>query len=184
MYRLPHLAGKVEKGSLMKMWIKRFDAIGIWSGKAVAWLILPMVLGLSYEVIMRYMFNAPTAWAYDLTFILYGTLFMTAAAFTLQRKGHIRTDMFYGNWSVRTQGTVDTVCYVLFFFPGLLAFFYVGWEFFEKSWEQGERIVTSTWMPIIWPFKFVLPLSTFLLLVQGIAELMRSVHAARKGEWI
>jgi TRAP-type mannitol/chloroaromatic compound transport system permease small subunit len=168
----------------MDKWIKRLDLVSIWSGKAVAWLIIPMVLGLSYEVFMRYVFNAPTAWAYDVTFILYGTLFMVAAAYTLQKKGHIRTDTFYGNWSVKTQGTVDTVCYVLFYFPGLLAFLYVGWEFFAKSYEQNERIVTSTWMPIVWPFKFVLPLATTLLLIQGLSELLRSIHAMRKGEWI
>lgn len=168
----------------MERWIRLLDAISIWSGKSVAWLIVPMVLALSYEVVMRYLLSAPTAWAYDLTFILYGTLFMVASAYTLQKKGHIRTDSFYGNWSVRKQGLVDTVCYVLFYFPGLLAFLYVGWEFFVKSYEQNERIMTSTWMPIIWPLKFVLPLSTALLLTQGLAELLRSIHAARKGEWI
>lgn len=168
----------------MERWIRLLDAISIWSGKSVAWLIVPMVLALSYEVFMRYLLSAPTAWAYDVTFILYGTLFMVASAYTLQRKGHIRTDSFYGTWSVRKQGVVDTVCYVLFYFPGLLAFLYVGWEFFVKSYEQNERIMTSTWMPIIWPLKFVLPLSTALLLTQGFAELLRSIHAARKGEWI
>lgn len=168
----------------MEKSIKWLDAVAIWSGKAVAWLIVPMVLALSYEVVARYFFNAPTAWAYDVTFILYGTLFMVAAAFTLQRKGHIRTDTFYGNWSVRKQGTVDTICYIVFYFPGLLAFLWVGWEFFVRSYEQGERIVTSTWMPIIYPFKFVLPLATALLLIQGVSELLRSIHAARKGEWI
>lgn len=167
----------------MEKWIKRLDAISIWSGKAIAWLIVPMVLALSYEVVMRYLFNSPTAWAYDITFILYGTLFMVAAAYTLQRKGHIRTDTFYANWAPRTQGIVDVVCYVLFYFPGLLAFLYVGWEFFMKSYEQGERIMTSTWMPIVWPFKFVLPLSTALLLAQGVSELLRSIQAVRKGEW-
>lgn len=168
----------------MEKTIRRLDAVSIWTGKAVAWLIVPMVLALSYEVVMRYVFMAPTAWAYDVTFILYGTLFMVAAAYTLQKKGHIRTDTFYGNWSVRTQGIVDTVCYLLFYFPGLLAFLYVGWEFFFKSYEQGERIMTSTWMPIVWPFKFVLPLATFLLLVQGVSELLRSIHAIQKEEWL
>lgn len=163
--------------------IRRLDQISIWSGKIVAWLIIPMVIALSYEVVARYLFNAPTVWAYDMTFMLYGTLFMVGAAYTLQRKGHIRTDTFYANWSPRTQGMVDTACYLLLFFPGMLAFLYVSWEFFAKSFLQGERIVTSTWMPPVWPFKFVMPLATILLLLQGLAELLRSIRAMRSGEW-
>jgi TRAP-type mannitol/chloroaromatic compound transport system permease small subunit len=97
--------------------IRVLDGISIWSGKLVAWLIIPMVLGLVYEVVARYAFNAPTEWAYDMTYMLYGSFFMLGAAFTLQRKGHIRTDTFYAAWSPRRQGMVDAVCYLLFFFP-------------------------------------------------------------------
>lgn len=165
-------------------WVRWLDQISVWSGKAAAWLIVPMVVALSWEVAARYLFNAPTVWAYDLTYMLYGTLFMVGAAYTLRRKGHIRTDTYYMNWSPRRQGMVDTLCYLLLFFPGLLAFLWVAWPYFWKSFAQGERIVTSTWMPIVWPFKFVLPLATSLLLIQGVAELMRSVRAWRQGYWI
>lgn len=164
--------------------IRALDSVALWSGRIVAWLIIPMVLSLAYEVFARYLFEAPTIWAYDMTFMLYGTFFMLGSAFTLLRKGHIRTDTFYGAWSVRRQGTVDALCYLLFFFPGLIAFLWVGSDYFWTSFRQGERIVTSPWMPIIYPFKFVIPLTAALLLIQGVSEFLKSVWAARHGEWL
>lgn len=163
--------------------IRALDRVAFWSGRIIAWLIVPMVLCLAYEVVARYLFDAPTIWAYDMTYMLYGTFFMLGSAYTLLRKGHIRTDSFYANWSVRRQGTVDAVCYVLFFFPGLIAFAVVGWDYFARSFAQGERIVTSPWMPIVYPFKFVIPLAAALLLIQGVSEFLKSVWAARHGEW-
>ena len=160
------------------------DSISLWSGRIVAVLIIPMVLSLVYEVVARYIFDAPTEWAYDMTFMLYGTFFMVGSAYTLYKKGHIRTDSYYANWSTRTQGWVDTICYLLFFFPPLIAFLVVGWDYFLRSYGQGERIVTSPWMPIVYPFKFMIPLATLLLLLQGLSELMKSFWAARKGEWL
>ena len=163
--------------------IKTIDTISIWSGKTVGWLILPMVGSLVYEVFARYLFNAPTVWAYDMTYMLYGSFFMLGAAYTLQRKGHIRTDIFYGAWSPRRQGLVDAVCYLLFFFPGMIVFLVVTWDFFAVSFGQGERVVTSPWMPIVYPLKGAIFVATFLLVLQGIAEFLRSCYAAAKGEW-
>src|SRR5690349_7619170 len=110
--------------------VRMIDKAALWSGWLVSWLILPLVLALVYEVVARYFFNAPTVWAYDVTFITYGTFFMLGSAYTLQRSGHIRTDSYYASWSPRTQGMVDTVCYVLLFFPPLLIFLDVTWDFF------------------------------------------------------
>lgn len=163
--------------------IRIIDSISIWSGKLTAWLIVPMVLALCYEVVSRYFFESPTIWAYDVTYMLYGSFFMLGAAYTLERGGHIRTDSFYGTWSARRQGLVDAVCYFLFFFPGLIAFLWFSWEFFYSSWQRNEATVTSPWMPIIYPFKFVLLVSTALLVLQGISEFLKSVYAAVKGEW-
>ena len=106
--------------------IRILDSISLWSGRIVAWLIVPMVLSLVYEVVARYIFDAPTVWAYDMTFMLYGSFFMIGSAYTLYKKGHIRTDSYYGGWSTRTQGWVDTVCYLLLFFPPLIFFLVVG----------------------------------------------------------
>jgi TRAP-type mannitol/chloroaromatic compound transport system permease small subunit len=149
------------------------DAIVRFAGKAVAWLILPMVMSLVWEVTARYLFNAPTVWAYDMTFMLYGTFFMLGSAWTLQRGGHIRTDVYYSRWSPRTQARVDLACYVVFFFPAMAIFGWLGWEYFWKSFQQNERIVTSPWLPIVWPFKFVIPATAVLLLLQGISECIK-----------
>ena len=149
------------------------EAITRFAGKAVAWLILPMVMSLVWEVFARYLFNAPTTWAYDMTFMLYGTFFMVGSAWTLQRGGHIRTDNYYGQWSPRTQAIVDLACYAVFFFPAMLIFTWLTWEYFQKSFGQNERIVTSPWLPIVWPFKFMMPLSGLLLLLQGVAECIK-----------
>ena len=162
---------------------RRLDLASIWSGRLTAWLIAPMVLALSYEVIARYLFNAPTLWAYDMTFMLYGTFFMLGAAYTLQRKGHIRTDSFYGGWSPRRQAAVDLVCYVVMFLPFALVFLYTGWGYFWKAFATGERFVSSPWMPITWPFKLVMPLTGLLLLIQGVSEFLKSLYAFRTGAW-
>ena len=114
-----------------------FDGISLWSGRVVAWLILPMVMSLVWEVVARYFFNAPTIWAYDMTYILYGSFFMLGSAYTLLRGKHIRTDNFYSQWSIRRQGWIDAVCYVVLFFPPLLALLYVTWDYFWVSFMRG-----------------------------------------------
>lgn len=159
------------------------DRVSLWSGRIVAWLIIPMVLSLVYEVVARYAFNAPTVWAYDMTYMLYGAFFMLGAAYTLRRGGHIRTDSFYGEWSPRRQGIVDAIGYVVFFFPPLLVLIWLGWDFFWRAFTRGERVVSSPWMPMVWPLKGAIPLACALLLLQGVSELVRSLHAARTGAW-
>jgi TRAP-type mannitol/chloroaromatic compound transport system permease small subunit len=142
-----------------------------------------MVLGLSYEVCARYLFNSPTLWAYDMTFMLYGSFFMLGASYTLQRKAHIRTDSLYADWSPRQQGWVDVVCYLVMFLPFVAVFLWTGWGYFEKSFVTSERFVSSPWMPLAWPFKAVMPLTGLLLALQGISELCKSLYAALNGEW-
>ena len=149
------------------------DALTRFFGKTIAWLILPMVLSLVWEVVARYFFDAPTIWAYDMTFMLYGTFFMVGSAWTLQRGGHIRTDVYYMKWSKRTQARVDLACYLVLFFPAMVVFGWLCWEYFWKSFQQNESIVTSPWMPIVWPFKFTMPLTAALLVLQGVAECIR-----------
>jgi TRAP-type mannitol/chloroaromatic compound transport system permease small subunit len=161
--------------------IRRVDAISILSGKLVSWMVLPMSFSLVYEVVARYVFNAPTIWASDVSQILYGMFFMLGSAYALQRQQHIRTDFLYGKWSARTRGLVDAGCYVFLYFPALVFFLWVGSEFFYRSYLFNERIVTSPWMPIIWPLKLAIPVSTALLLIQGMSELAKSLYAAKTG---
>ena len=142
-----------------------------------------MVGALVYEVFARYAFDAPTMWAYDATFMLYGTHFMLGAAFALAKGAHIRTDLFYRLWSVRVQAAVDLTIYLVFFFPGIGLFLWVSADFAAKSWEQSERIITSPWLPIVYPFKTVIPMTAALLLIQGISETLKCVEAIKEGRW-
>jgi TRAP-type mannitol/chloroaromatic compound transport system permease small subunit len=157
------------------------DTLSEWSGRIFAWLIIPLVAGLTYEVLARYLFNAPTIWAYDLSYMLYGAHFMLGAGYTLLKGGHIRTDIFYQSWSPRTQGKVDALLYLLLFFPGMLFFFWMGGQEFWQAWSIGERSDASPWRPILYPLKATLPLGALLLLVQGVSEFVKSGHLALRG---
>lgn len=172
----PH-AGKLERA------IRVIDAISAWSGRITAWLILPLIAAMTYEVVIRYV-ATPTQWAYDTSYMLYGAMFMLGAAYTLYRGAHIRTDFLYQKWSVRTQATVDALCYLLLFFPGIAVFLWLGGEFAWNSWLRGERTVGSSWMPIIYPLKAVIPVAAALLLLQGVSEFLKCIHALRTGRWL
>lgn len=162
-------------------YIRTIDRISIASGKIVGWFIFPMTISLVYEVVARYAFNAPTIWASDLSNMLYGAFFMLGSAYTLQRQQHIRTDFIYGKWTIRTRGIVDSVCYIGLYFPALIFFLWVGSEFAYQSILFNEKIVTSPWMPIIWPLKMTIPIAILLLIIQGVSELLKSFFAAKTG---
>ena len=162
---------------------KKIDHITTVAGQIVGWMLIPMILSLAYEVVARYAFGAPTIWAYDMTFMLYGGFFMLGSSYTLKHNGHIRTDMFYDNWSPRTQALVDLVCYLLLFYPFVLIFTIVGWEYFYKAFTTNERFVSSPWMAITWPFKFTLPLTGFLLFIQGLSEISKCLVTIQLNEW-
>jgi TRAP-type mannitol/chloroaromatic compound transport system permease small subunit len=157
------------------------DGISEWSGRIFCLLSLPLVGALTYEVIARYVFHRPTIWAFDVTYMLYGTIFMLGAAYTLLKGGHIRTDIFYQNWSVRTRGTVDAVLYLLLFFPGIAFFFWAGLQEALHAWDIGEVSDASPWRPPLYPLKTVIPVSLALLMIQGVSELLKALYAARTG---
>ncbi len=155
--------------------------VGEWSGRLFCWLIIPMVGGLTYEVIARYAFRAPTEWAFELTYMLYGSHFMLGVAYALYKGGHIRTDVFYGKWSPRTQGLVDATLYLVFFFPGMLFFFVSGGNEALHAWAIGERSDASPLRPPVYPFKAVIPVMALLVLIQGVSEFLKAAYAARTG---
>jgi TRAP-type mannitol/chloroaromatic compound transport system permease small subunit len=165
----------------LRRFVRPIDAVSAGTGRVIALLILPLVGGLTWEVVARYGFDAPTAWAYDLSYMLYGSHFMLGAAYTLRRGGHIRTDIFYQHWSVRRRGLVDATLYLLFFFPGLIFFFWMGWQEASHAYAIGERAETTAWQPPLWPLKMVVPVAALLLLLQGVAEFFRSLYAAVTG---
>ena len=162
---------------------RTIDKLSDWSGRIVSYLVYPLVGGVAYEVIARYVFNAPTVWAYDLTYMLYGSIFMLGAAYTLLNKGHIRTDMLYNNWPPRKQAKVDAIMYLLLFFPGMILYFWASLDYAVHSWVTNEKAGNSPWMPIVYPFKTVIPVTAVMLLIQGVSEFIKSVDAWKKGEW-
>jgi TRAP-type mannitol/chloroaromatic compound transport system permease small subunit len=159
------------------------DRISAWSGKAFAWTVLILTLIVCYDVGLRYILNAPTQWGFDVSYILFGTLFMMAGAYTLSRNGHVRADMMYRTLKPRTQAWFDLVLYAVFFVPGITALVYAGVEFADVSLAMREvSSVTSSGVPI-YPFKMVIPVAGFLLLLQGFAEIARCIVCIRTGEW-
>jgi len=158
--------------------------IGEWSGRVFCFLIVPLIVGLTYEVFVRYFFRAPTIWAYDVAYMLYGSHFMLGAAYTLYKGGHVRTDFFSMKWSARTRGWIDTVSYLLFFFPGMILLFLFGFEEARQSWSVLETSDASPWRPPLYPLKTVIPFTAVLLFLQGVSEFLKSTYAALQGEWL
>ena len=162
--------------------VRAIDGLSAWSGRLFCWLVVPLVAALTYEVLARYAFHAPTIWAYDVAYMLYGTHFMLGAAYTLYKGGHIRTDIFYQKWSVRTRGRIDAVLYLFLFFPGMALFFWMGLQEALHSWDIREVSDASPWRPAIYPFKAVIPIALMLLMIQGVSEFLKSLYAALEGK--
>jgi TRAP-type mannitol/chloroaromatic compound transport system permease small subunit len=159
------------------------DSLSTWVGKAFAWLILLLTFGVSYEVFVRYVLNRPTTWAFDVSYITYGALFLMAGAYTLSRNGHVRADVLYRFWRPRTQATMDLALYVVFFLPAVLAFMYSGWNYAQMSIRFREVSIFSPAGVPVFPLKALIPVTGMLLLLQGIAEMIRCVLCIRSGQW-
>ena len=158
------------------------DHISTWIGKAAAWLIIALMLLVCAEVFKRYALNAPTAWIFDVNNMLYGTLFMLGGAYTLAHDGHVRGDFFYGNMKPRTQASIDLVLYLLFFIPGILALSWAGWTYFQDSLAMREQTFNATPIPL-YPFKFIIPVAGAVVLMQGLAEMLRCLVCIKTGQW-
>jgi TRAP-type mannitol/chloroaromatic compound transport system permease small subunit len=168
----------------MIRFIRFADNLSAWFGKAFAWLILFMTFAMSYEVFSRYLLNQPTAWSLDVSFIMYGALFMMGGAYTLSRGGHVRGDFIYRLWQPRTQAKVELVLYFLFFFPGVLALVLAGWKYAVRSWGYLEVSVNSPAGVPIFQLKAVIVAAGILLVIQGIAQVMRCILCMRTNEWL
>lgn len=166
----------------MNSFLLTIDRISAWSGKAFAWTIVLLTAVVGYEVIVRKL-GAPTNWAFDVAFMLFGTLFMMGGAYTLSRNGHVRGDLVYRTLSPRAQALMDLVLYVVFFIPGIAALVYAGWEFAGKSWALREASsVTGSGLPV-YPYKTIIPIAGAFLLLQSLAEIIRCVLCIRTGRW-
>ena len=167
----------------MERYIHFADKVSAWFGKAFAWLILVMTFGVGYEVFVRYVLRDPTSWAFDVSYMMYGTLFMMAGAYTLSRDGHVRGDFVYRLWKPKTQALVELILYFLFFFPGVIALILAGWKYAARSWGYSEVSVMSPANVPIFQFKSVIIAAGILLLIQGVAQVFRCIICMRTNEW-
>ena len=176
----------------MNTFLDTIDRLSAWVGKAFAWCILILCLATTYEVFVRYALRAPTVWAFDVSYIMYGTLFMMAGAYALSRNAHVRGDFVYRMWPPRIQAGIELTLYFIFFFPGILALIYAGIIYANESWgympfgptgPRGEISINSPAGVPVFPLKTILPIAAGFLLLQGIAESIRCVLCIKNGEW-
>lgn len=167
----------------MENFLLFIDRLSAGVGKAFGWCIIIMMLGTCYEVFMRYLLSAPTNWAFDLSYFMYGALFMMAGAYALSRNGHVRGDVVYRMLPMRVQAGIDLVLYFLFVIPGFGALVYYGYFYAEISWSIGEVSIYSPTGAPVYPHKTLIPLAAGLILIQCVAEIVRCVICLRQGAW-
>ncbi len=158
------------------------DKLSIFLGRAFAWTIILLTVSITAEVFSRYVLNKPHAWMFDFQIMMYGTLFMVAGAYTLAQNGHVRGDVLYGFFQPRTQAWLDLILYFIFFLPGIIALTWAGWTFALESIAIREQTFSAEPLPLS-PFKAIIPLSGFLLLLQGVVEIVRCIRCIQTGEW-
>ncbi|MEJ0077877.1 MAG: TRAP transporter small permease subunit [Alphaproteobacteria bacterium] len=167
----------------VQSFLHAIDEISTWVGKAFAWLIVLLMLVVCAEVIKRYALNAPTAWIFDAENMMYGTLFMMCGAYTLAQNAHVRGDFLYSSMRPRTQASLDLVLYVVFFIPGIAALIYAGWGFAADSWRIAEHSTVTANGPPVYHFKSMIPIAGAFVMLQGVAEIVRSIVCLKTGEW-
>jgi TRAP-type mannitol/chloroaromatic compound transport system permease small subunit len=168
----------------MLRFVHTIEGLSLWVGRAFGWCILILTLSVSYEVFVRYVLNSPTVWAFDMMIQMYGALFLMAGAYALAQDAHVRGDVLYRLFPVKWQARVDFVLYIIFFFPGILALFWFGWDIASDSWRYKEVSWNSPARVQIYFFKTLIPAAGLLLILQGLAEMVRCWNAMRTGEWM
>jgi TRAP-type mannitol/chloroaromatic compound transport system permease small subunit len=158
------------------------DRISTFAGKFFSWSIVGLTFLISWEVFSRYVLNHPHAWVLDAQIMLYGAMFMMAGAYTLSQSGHVRGDVLYGFFEPRTQATIDLALYIVFFLPGIFALAYAGWGYANDSLAIREQTFSPEPLPL-YPYKFIIPLAAFFLLIQGLVEIMRCIICLKDGSW-
>src|SRR5215471_4550466 len=178
----PGYNGRASHPMNVQRFLYFIDGISTWVGKTAAWLIILLMTVVCVEVFKRYIMNMPTAWIFDADNIIYGTLFMLCGAYTLAQNAHVRGDFLYSSMRPRLQAGLDLALYVVFFLPGIAALIYAGADYAGDSWRIAEHSVTANGPPI-YHFKTVIPIAGGLVMLQGVAEVVRCVVCLQTGEW-
>jgi TRAP-type mannitol/chloroaromatic compound transport system permease small subunit len=168
---------------MVQRFLYAVDEFSTWVGKIAAWLIIGLMVVVCVEVFKRYMLNAPTAWIFDAENMLYGSFFMLAGAYTLAQNAHVRGDFLYSSMRPRVQAWLDFVLYLVFFVPGIAALIYAGYHYAWDSWHILEHSTVTADGPPVYYFKTVIPIAGAMVMLQGIAEIVRCVVCIRTGEW-
>ncbi|OCK59506.1 TRAP transporter small permease subunit [Bradyrhizobium sp. LMTR 3] len=161
--------------------IRAIDRFTDVTGRLIALTMLFLMVTISYEVVMRYGFNAPTVWVYESSFMANGSAFMLGAAYALLKGAHVRTDIYWENYSERKKGVVDLISYSLFFYPAMITFMLISIDDALHSYDTGERSQESVWRAIMWPFRATIPLAALLLMIQGVSEVLKCWYQVQFG---
>lgn len=161
--------------------LQAVDQISEHVGSAARWLTLALVLVGTFDTMMRYAFNAPTVWAYETSMMLGGSIYALGWAYVLLHRSHIRVDIFFSRLSQRGQAIADSVLAAVFFFPLMTVLLKISFSWMTRAWARDEVIMESYWYPPAGPFRTIIVIGIALLLLQGIAKLVRDVHFAVKG---
>lgn len=155
--------------------VKLIESVVGGAGRISALIVIPLVLATCFEVFSRYLFGAPTIWAYELGYILTGSHFLLGASLALMMGAHIRIDLLYGRFSRRGKAIVDLFGYLLLFLPFVVLLSESLFDYAYSAMLSGERSGQSAWSPPIWPFRMVLTLGFVLLALQVLAEILKCV---------
>lgn len=165
----------------VRRFVRVIDTFSEWTGRIASWITIVIIGVVVFEVVMRYVFNRPTTWAYETSFYLYAFLFMLGMAYTLSHKGHVNIEVVVSRLSPRVRAIIEVVCYLAFFFTFNTVLFVWGVDFARFSWAIRE-VTRSPWAPPVYPLKTLIPVAVFLLLLQGVAEFIRQLNFAIRGK--
>lgn len=160
---------------------KGIGSVSEWSGKAIMLAVPVLVLSISYDVFMRYVFNAPTDWSFCLSYMLGGAIVAIALPYVFYHDANVRIDIIYSRLRRKRKLAIDMFCALVFFFPTLFALVTVFGKDAWYSYLIKEVAMESTWYPLLWPFKFGVILGIALLGLQGIATFVRDTISLTKG---
>ena len=167
----------------MRNFISFADNLSTTVGKSFSWCIVVLMFGTCYEVIMAYVFNAPTLWNFDLSMQMYGAILMMSGAYCLATESHVRGDVIYRLFSPRKQAWIDLILYFIFFFPGVLALAFYGYEYAALAWKIKETSWSSPAQIQIYMVKSMIPAAGVMLMIQGVSEVFRSIICIKTGIW-
>ena len=162
----------------MRTILRVIDSINQRVGSSAGWLCLALVLVGVYDTIMRYVFNAPTVWAYETSCMLGGTIYLAGWAYDHLRKSHIRVDIFYARLSPRGKAIADVVCAAIFFFPLMAILVKTSISWMLRAWSMGEVMKYTYWYPPAGPYRTVFLVGICLFTLQGLAQFIRDLYFA------